>query len=275
MRLPTTSPRRALGQAVGALRAGALLAGARPRRRGAIVLVYHDVAEDPADPTHPVSPAALRSQLLDAQRFGLRFVDLAKLTERFLEGDDLDGLAAITFDDARVGVHRYACQILDELGLSATVFVISDRLGEQAPSWSPGSGGLMTRNDLQDIIDAGMTIGSHTRTHARLPELRDGELDVELSGSRADLEGIVGRPVDLLAYPFGFHNRRVREAAERAGYRAAFGFSAGWIMPGLDPLRLPRLSMPARRSPVRFAYSTVRPPSSFRRHQVDAVLPDR
>lgn len=275
MRFPTTSPRRAVAQGVGVVRAGALLAGVRPRRRGALALVYHDVVEDPGDPTHPVSPAAFRSQLLDAQRWGLRFVDLATLTERFLEGADLDGLAAITFDDARVGVHRFACDILDDLGLSATVFVISDRLGEPAPSWSPGSGGIMTRQELQDVVDAGLAIESHTRTHAQLPRLGDRELDNELSASRRELEEISGRPVDLLAYPFGFHDRRVREAAARAGYRAAFSFSAGWITPGLDPLRLPRLSMPARRGRFRFAYSTVRSPSSFREHQVDAALPDR
>ena len=99
-------------------------------------------------------------------------------------------------------------------------------------------------------------------------------LDRELRGARAELEDLIGQPVTLLAYPFGYFDERVRDAVEAAGYRAAFSFLAGRIVPGprLDRFRLPRLPMPVRASARGIAYRLRRPAWSFRDHRSDAVM---
>jgi peptidoglycan/xylan/chitin deacetylase (PgdA/CDA1 family) len=81
---------------------------------------------------------------------------------------------------------------------------------------------VMQPGDIRALARAGMTIGFHTLRHRVLPLLDDAELDVELREGRAELASLVGQPVDLMAYPYGAVEARVAEAAERAGYTAAF-----------------------------------------------------
>ncbi len=265
------SPGAIAARAVGVVRGAAALAGWRLRTKGASVLTYHDVTDDPSNPTEQVSPAALRAQLSTAARLGLEFVTLPELGERVLRGESVDRLGAITFDDALAGVHRHALGILAELGLPATVFVVSDRIGVVAPAWYPGSDRVMTVQELREAADTGIDIQSHTRTHADLPSLDGSELDRELAGARASLSDLLGRDVEYLAYPFGYYDDHVCTAARRAGYRAAFTFRNGRITSGLDPFRLPRLPMWTEGSSLRLAYNLARPERSFPETQLAAV----
>jgi peptidoglycan/xylan/chitin deacetylase (PgdA/CDA1 family) len=267
-----TAVSRTIGRALATFRGATALVGAPIRGRGAVVFTYHDVIDDLADTSDQVTAGALRADLLAAQRWGLRWVGLPELATRFFAGDRLDGLAAVTFDDALIGVHRHAVGILGELGVPATVFAVSQRLGTGKPEWYAGSNRVMTPDELREVADAGLTVQSHTRTHADLPAITDPEaLRGELAGARTDLEQLLGRPVEYVAYPYGYFDRRVRDAAEAAGYRAAFMFIAGRIVPGLDPFRLPRLPMWSRHRRSRLAYLLARPASSFRDFQPDTV----
>src|SRR2546430_15024510 len=175
------TPRSMVGRAVGVVRGTAAMAGWRPRPRGASALTYHDVTDDPANPTEQVTPAVLRAQLRAALHWGVRFVPLPDLCGRVLGGEPVDGVAAITFDDAPVAVYRSAGGVLSELDLPATVFVVSDRLGTQAPVWYPGSDRVMAVEELRAVAAAGFDVQSHTRTHPDLPSLTGVDLDRELA----------------------------------------------------------------------------------------------
>jgi peptidoglycan/xylan/chitin deacetylase (PgdA/CDA1 family) len=62
----------------------------------------------------------------------------------------------------------------------------------------------MTWNDLAWLLEAGHTIGSHTRKHARLSELKQAnELEAEIIESANVIERNLGVKVEHLAYPFG------------------------------------------------------------------------
>jgi peptidoglycan/xylan/chitin deacetylase (PgdA/CDA1 family) len=148
--------------------------------------------------------------------------------------------------------------VLADLGIHATVFVVSDAVGRD-PWWWSGADTVVTEGELRDIVAAGHRIGSHTRTHASLPDLDDAPLRDELAGSRARLEELTGQTVDLLAYPSVHHDARVRAAAGAAGYRAGFTFLNGRVAPGLDMYELPRLTMSDRQGSARLAFQLARP----------------
>jgi peptidoglycan/xylan/chitin deacetylase (PgdA/CDA1 family) len=76
-------------------------------------------------------------------------------------------------------------------------------------------------DEVADLAAHGWEIGSHTRTHPRLPDLDDRALAAELRGSRADCADALGRSCDAIAYPYGALDARVVAAAAAAGYRAA------------------------------------------------------
>jgi peptidoglycan/xylan/chitin deacetylase (PgdA/CDA1 family) len=99
---------------------------------------------------------------------------------------------------------------------------------------------IMTWDHIRALADAGMDIGSHTRTHRVLQTLSTPELDDELRGSRTELERQVGKPVRSLAYPVGYtvlDRPELVAAVERAGYQVAFSNATG-LNTGLRPHRL-------------------------------------
>jgi len=112
-----------------------------------------------------------------------------------------------------------------------------------------------TEADLRDALShPGITLGSHTWSHANLAELDGTALDEELTKPRAWLAEHLGANADWLAYPYGYHNPRAEDAARRAGYRGALALHAGWVRPTApNPFALPRLNVPAGVSANGFA----------------------
>jgi peptidoglycan/xylan/chitin deacetylase (PgdA/CDA1 family) len=89
---------------------------------------------------------------------------------------------------------------------------------------------LMTWNDVDRLLRAGMDVGSHTRTHRVLQTLVGPDLDDELGGSRRELEERVNRPIASIAYPVGYplsHDATICSALERAGYAVGFTNATG------------------------------------------------
>lgn len=99
----------------------------------------------------------------------------------------------------------------------------------------------MDWGELGSLIEAGWEVGSHTRTHPRLPEVGDEQLVDELAGSRRDCEEGLGRPCATLAYPYGAVDDRVVRAAGEAGYRFAVTLPRGLHKPA--PLHWPRVGI--------------------------------
>jgi peptidoglycan/xylan/chitin deacetylase (PgdA/CDA1 family) len=118
-------------------------------------------------------------------------------------------------------------------------------------------------------------VGSHGHRHVPADLLRTPELREELTKSRNLLEDGVGHSVESLAYPFGYHGRRVRAAAVASGYalacevgcqlhplRPEFRFAVRRLLvgPGLTTARLLQLIERGQRSALRSGlYRAARP----------------
>jgi peptidoglycan/xylan/chitin deacetylase (PgdA/CDA1 family) len=251
----------------------ARLAATRRAAGGAAVLGYHDVVAD-AERTaehHSVTADQLRSHIRLLRRLGLRIAPLAELVAMHRAGTSLDGLAALTFDDALVGVHDHALEVLDDERTPATVFVVTDAVGV-APPWWPGSARTMTSDELRTVAAAGVSLAAHSSRHASLPSLGDDELTDDLTRSRARVAALDGGDPDVLAYPFGHHDARVRAAARAAGFTAALTFLNGRARPDDDAFRLPRLTAHRGLRSVTLARHLGRSPDRWPDHQADRVL---
>lgn len=102
--------------------------------------------------------------------------------------------------------------------------------------------------EVQRAQSWGVSFGSHSLTHPILSRLSDDALEREMQVSRATIESMTGTNCNLLAYPNGDHDDRVRAAAQRAGYRWAVTMVRGRNRPRTNPLAL-------RRHPVYAHYS--------------------
>ena len=254
----TTDIRRRAAGLGGAL--VGLTTGRLPTRgRGAAVLCYHDVGTDPANRTeYYVSPDLLARHVDWIRDFGLTFVPFAEIVDRLAAGRDLDGLVAMTFDDALVGVGRDAAPILEARAVPATVFVVTDVLGVDPPFW-PGAARTMNPDELRELTDSGLiTLASHTATHASLPDIDPSARSTELGRAREWL-GRADGVTDLLAYPFGHHDHAAAAAARGEGYRAACTFTFGRVTPGTDPFAIPRFCIGPEHDRLRLARQLARP----------------
>jgi peptidoglycan/xylan/chitin deacetylase (PgdA/CDA1 family) len=80
----------------------------------------------------------------------------------------------------------------------------------------------MSWEEVIKVRAAGITIGSHTRTHALLPNEEAEIVETEAKGSREMLEEMLGEPIRHFAYPCGQHDAEAVQAVARAGYRFAY-----------------------------------------------------
>jgi peptidoglycan/xylan/chitin deacetylase (PgdA/CDA1 family) len=106
---------------------------------------------------------------------------------------------------------------------------------------------LLSWEDVRRLRQAGMSVQSHTRSHRVLHTLSPAELSDELSGSRAELEAVLGERVHAVAYPVGkgLHCApHARNAIRAAGYDLGFSNGTGinhvWRF---DPLDVKRMSL--------------------------------
>lgn len=135
----------------------------------------------------------------------------------------------LSFDDCFADVAEHALPLLERHGFRASFFAVAGCLGGRS-HWGQGQAAglrLMDAAMLRELAAAGHEVGSHGFSHRSLPWLGDDELWAELIDSRHKLEDILGRAVNLLAYPYGDAVDRVRAAARQAGYLAARGLRRG------------------------------------------------
>jgi len=76
--------------------------------------------------------------------------------------------------------------------------------------------------ELHTMRRAGITIGSHTKSHVSLPAESAEVVADELQGSRLAIEAQLGEPIRHFAYPGGQFNTPTVEAVANAGYQFAY-----------------------------------------------------
>jgi len=80
----------------------------------------------------------------------------------------------------------------------------------------------LTWEMLARVRRAGMTVGSHTRTHVLLTNENRERVTEEVAGSRRMLEERLGEEVRHFAYPNGCFNTASVDAVAEAGYRLGY-----------------------------------------------------
>lgn len=212
------------------------------------VLMYHRVADrcPPGLEPYCVSPRLFDQHLLLLRRHGYRTVSLDEWREHRRTGEPLAGQPVLlTFDDGYLDVLTHAWPILRHHGMTATVFLVSDAVG-QAAAWDAGYGSpapLMSWRDIHALRHDGMSFGAHGATHRPLTGLTTADLLWEGNRSRAVLEREFGQPVTSMAYPYGAHDEAVERAMIDCGYDMAFTTESGLAGPSHRSLRLPRLDI--------------------------------
>lgn len=204
------------------------------------VLYYHRVGpfRPGVPPRGTVTPENFKSQMHFLRRGRIEVLPL----DRVLAGGE--GVA-VTFDDGYRDCLEHALPTLRALHLPATFFIVAGHVGGTS-AWMRGTPmpeeRLLDWDDLRRLIDAGMTIGSHSMTHAALTR-------EEVTESRRVLEERLGVRVEHFAYPKGEHTPESVAWVREAGYRAGWATRSG----NQDPFTRQRLPVSASASLADFA----------------------
>ncbi|MFZ0815348.1 MAG: polysaccharide deacetylase family protein [Candidatus Sulfotelmatobacter sp.] len=107
---------------------------------------------------------------------------------------------------------------------------------------------LLDLNELRQLVDQGMCVGSHTISHPVLSQQSPELAWKEISESKRVLENALGARVWALAYPYGDPasvTGREWQMAEQAGFACAFMNVGGGFGAALPRFALPRVHVTA------------------------------
>lgn len=185
------------------------------------VLVYHRVAPHPPpdDPwTVSVAEFRLHLDIVSAMRFGE-----ASLRDLESGAEHRGRRVLIAFDDGYRSAVEYAAPILRETDRLAAFFLVSGAMGATS-DWELPFGQpphpIMNWRDARDLVASGMSIGSHSVSHADLTAISATALVAEVRSSRERMEEEVGCEVRSFSVPFERDDGRADAALVAAGYRA-------------------------------------------------------
>jgi peptidoglycan/xylan/chitin deacetylase (PgdA/CDA1 family) len=231
------------------------------------ILVYHSIGRRASPIVMPRE--RFRGQIAALQRAGLRGVSLGEaLTGRRRSSGRR--VVALTFDDGFADFATEAWPVLREAGFSATVFLVTGRLGRDngwpgQPSWAPRLP-LLSRGEVRRLAREGVEFGSHSVSHPWLPTVAPDVAATELALSRQAIEAATGAPCRWFAYPYGARTAALRlqvaeyySAAVTTELRVASAGDDRYLLPRIDATYLaPALLAGAIYSPAIAAYLAVR-----------------
>jgi peptidoglycan/xylan/chitin deacetylase (PgdA/CDA1 family) len=133
----------------------------------------------------------------------------------------------LTFDDGYASLAEHAYPVLEDLGFTATTFLITDYVG-RLNTWDVRYTWRRLAHLDWPAIERwrarGLEFASHGATHRRLTWLDEARAADELGRSRAVLVDRLGPEAgQAVAYPFGARDRRIERLARAAGYGLGFG----------------------------------------------------
>ena len=150
----------------------------------------------------------------------------------------------LTADDGNKSIYTEMYPLTLRFRVPVTLFVY--------PSAISNSKSALTWEQISEMTKSGLVdVQSHTYWHpnfnvekSRLaPAAYEQFVRNQLAESRSRIEIRLGNKVDLLAWPFGIHDRELERLAAQAGYVAAFGIERERVYAGDDMYDLPRFEV--------------------------------
>ncbi len=177
------------------------------------ILMYHQVNHEGRGSSVTVRPDNFERQMEFLKVHRYHVISLETLIRDLKAGRRIPPkTVAITFDDGTVDNIRFAFPVLRKMGFPATVFMITDNIDR--PGWLSGE-------DLKIMNEGGISIGSHTVSHAFLPELETFRIEKELLASKDKLRTLLGHDITLFSYPAGGVTPEIQKLVEKTGYAGA------------------------------------------------------
>ena len=172
------------------------------RRLRVPILMYHYVSELPTDADAirvglTVSPQMFRNHIEYLNIQGYSSVSLYEINLALEYGIPLPlHPVVLTFDDGHLDHYTNVFPLLNQYGFTGTFFIVSQFADDNRA-------GYMSWQQIAEMANAGMSMESHTKTHADLRERNYDFLIFEILGSIESIASHTGIEPRMFAYPVG------------------------------------------------------------------------
>lgn len=215
--------------------------------------MYHNIAPPPRGKrlsslyTHP---RAFQRQMSMLAKLGYEGLSLNKLYP-YLKGERSGKVFGISFDDGYLDNYTNALPVLKRYNFSASCYIVSGAIGK-TNAWTRNQNvqecDLMNVSQIQAWLEAGMSIGSHSHSHAHLCTLSPELLNQEIQQSKEVLEKLFQIPIEDFCFPYGEYNTQTLDALAQFGFRTGLSTQRGRASEKSAMLALPRVHMTKRTS---------------------------
>lgn len=202
------------------------------------ILEYHMVTEHPSPDAKPyvVPPEDFAAQLDDLAAQGYTTITPQDYARARKGKQQLPEKPIIlTFDDGYEDNWRVVLPMLEERGMKAAFYMVTNKIGQP---------GYLTWDNLFDLERHGMEIGGHTANHLPLTTLSPEQQRDELRLSKLMLEWRGLKTIYSFSYPNGAYDDGIVAMLEEEKYLTAVTGEAGLNTLTTNPYLLRRVNVP-------------------------------
>ncbi|MCD4780571.1 MAG: polysaccharide deacetylase family protein [Candidatus Omnitrophica bacterium] len=197
------------------------------------IMMYHQVEAIDHHEANWVQPVHFEQQMEYLSRYKYNVISLSELIDTIGQNKVLPrNTVVITFDDGYKNNYTNAFPILKKYQFPATVFMPSDKVGLE---------GRLSYKEIQEMLAHHVDFGSHTRTESYLPDLDKEQWVKEIEQSKNILDQLLGKNIDLFAYPIGGFSNEIKQLVKDSGYKGACTTNRGYDRYNRDVYELNRI----------------------------------
>ncbi|MCR5833608.1 MAG: polysaccharide deacetylase family protein [Selenomonadaceae bacterium] len=207
-----------------------------PEPEGFPILEYHQVTGEEfndGSEVYNVPPKEFSAQLDYLQAEGYTTITLQDFMRAVHGKTELpDKPIVLTFDDGYENNYTEMLPILEEHGMTAVVYVITNEVGKK---------NYLTLEQIKDMQRRGIEIGSHTADHLPLTYMDAKIRRSQIADSKTFLEWSGLNTIYSLSYPNGAFNDEIIELLKENKYLTAVTGEAGLNTLETNPYKLYRI----------------------------------
>lgn len=167
------------------------------------ILMYHSISDDN-------NPLSVNLSNFEKQMSFLHKSNFKSVNFDSINKNEIKKKFIITFDDGYKNVFDNALPILLKFNFTATVFLVSDLIG-QFNKWDMNKENffkyeLMDLDDIKKWLINGMSIGCHTANHFNLKSLDETTKKKEIVEPKFFFKDMLSYEVNSFSYPYGSYD---------------------------------------------------------------------
>ena len=141
------------------------------------ILMYHSVSDSSA--FFSILPEEFEWQMRYIHDSGLTAIFASEI-DKHIKNGELSNTMCITFDDGYEDVYVHAFPVLKNLGLKATVFLITNEIGGSYKNSEGSTFQLLSKDQIEEMQKSGLVeFMPHGHTHCKLTGLNEIEQEKE------------------------------------------------------------------------------------------------